>query len=206
MAKTVRRKRTAPPFDHGPEHRHRAIYTPDGFILRPADLVVVDAPDPAAPTSSATIRRARVRDPVRAMVAAGAPYRILLAAERFRLDLERAAAYRVPSQLRPRITVAQMTHTTTGREPPSTLMAKERVYRAWQAIGITHSGIISWCVVPKPASHGHTFGTLDGYAECRGIRRQRASDLLVEALSRLADHYNLGHPKTPREIRLTREG
>jgi len=206
MATRTRRKPGPARFDHGPDHRLRAIHAPDGTVLRPADLVVVDAPDPAAPTSAATIRRARVRDPVRSMVAAGAPYRLLLAAERFRLDLERAAAYRVPSQLRPRITVAQITTGTTTRDPPSALMAKDRAERAWQAIGFTHSGIVSWCVVPKPASEGHTFGTLDGYAECNGMRRQRASDLLAEALSRLADHYNLGHPETPREIRLTREG
>lgn len=206
MSKRTRRRSEPARYDHGPEHRFRAIHATDGTVLRPADLVVVDAPDPAAPKSSGTIRRARVRDPVRAMVAAGAPYRILLAAERFRLDIEQAAAYRAPSQLRPRITVAQMNHSTTGREPPSALMAKERAERAWKAIGLTHSGIVSWCVVPKAASEGHTFGTLDGYAECKGMRRQRASDLLAEALSRLADHYNLGHPETPREIRLTREG
>lgn len=207
MATRARRKpRAASPFDHGPDHRLRAIHATDGTVLRPADLVVVDAPDPAAPTSAATIRRARVRDPVRSMVAAGAPYRLFLAAERFRRDLEWAEAYRVPSQLRPRITVAHQTHQTTGRELPSALMAGDRVRQAWQAIGMVYGGIVSWCVVPKPADQGHTFGTLDGYATEKRMRRQDASALLGEALARLADHYGYGHPETPREIRLTREG
>jgi hypothetical protein len=198
-----RRQRAASPYDHGPEHRLRPVLAPSGAIVRPADLVVTDATDPDQPKAPHPIRRARVRDPVRSMVAAGAPYRLLLAAERFRRDIERAAASRVPSQLRPRIGYS------TGQgnpEPTGALMAQERVAAAWQAVGLVHAGIMSWCVVPKPAAAGHTFGTLDGYAECRGVRRSRASDLLQDALGRLADHYQLGHPETPRELRLTREG
>lgn len=200
-----RRQRAGSPTasDHGPDHRHMPVRSPNGDLVRPADLVVNTVPDPDRPNTPATIRRARVRDPVRAMVAAGAPYRMLLAAERFRQDIERAAASKVPSQLRPRITIGN-----GGGDPVPTnaLLAQARVAKAWQAVGLVYAGIMSWCVVPKPASAGHTFGTIDGYAECRNMRRQRASDLLQDALTRLADHYQLGHPETPRELRLTREG
>lgn len=188
--------------DYGPDHRLRSMHAPDGTILRPADIIVETVPDPEAPKTAATIRRGRVRDPVRAIVVAGAPYRLLLAAERFRRDIERAKGASPPSQLRPRIARGN----GDSPEPGRALIAQHRVAEAHQAVGLLYAGIMSWCVIPKDSAHGHTFGTLDGYAECKGMRRQRAADMLRDALSRLADHYGLGDHETPRDLRLTREG
>ncbi|MBX6382094.1 MAG: hypothetical protein IRZ07_03835 [Microbispora sp.] len=169
-------------------------------------LEIVDAPDPDRPRTGAKIRRAQVYDPVKAAVRAWAkdrsrrsPYRCYLAAERFRADLARAAADTpIPSHLRPRIAAGG--NGDAERRGVDWLAAKERVAAAWQAIGLAASGVVSWCVVPKPAGEGRAYGTLEGYDECRGWRKGRASEELESALHRLADHYRIGTPDMPRDF------
>ncbi|WP_424813554.1 hypothetical protein [Roseococcus sp. YIM B11640] len=58
-------------------------------------------------------------------------------------------------------------------------------YRAAeQAVGIMLSGALAWCVLST--------GTVEGWAECKGWHRDRASGYLMAALDRLAEHY--GYP------------
>jgi hypothetical protein len=160
-------------------------------------LEIVSAPDSGeGGDPNRTIRRARIADPLRRMVRAGMPYRCFLAAERFRSDIEVAQAGRgVGSQLRERVNVGP----PSGADMPlGALAAAARVRAVWRdVIGLTDTGIIGWCVVPRGDS-GPAFGTLDDYAKEFGIRRQRAAEQLIASLERLADHYGFGNAEAPR--------
>lgn len=172
--------------DVGPRHQHIS-----------GRLEVVQAPDPEQP-KGATIRRAQVADPVKAMVHRGMAYRCYLAAEQFRRDMEMAEAdARIPSQLRPSIPGGA---SSDDRRGVDWVAAQQRVHTAWRIVGMVAAGVVSWCVVPRPCDHGRAFGTLRDYAACKGIRRQRAADTLEAALTRLADHYDLGRSDPPRDF------
>lgn len=181
----------------GPMHQR------EGTAARPGlrRLEVVYGPDAGeGGDPNRTVRRARVADPLRRMVRAGMRYRCMLAADRFRHDLEQAQAMRgVGSQLRPRIAVGP----PAGADMPlGALAAQARVRRAWQAIGLDLSGVFAWCVVPRPeADGGPRYRTIEGYALMARLRRQRAAEMLDAALHRLADHYDLGDPDPPPEFR-----
>lgn len=182
--------RTAPQpaGDFGPAHQR------ESGTRRIEVVTAHDAGEGADPNR--TIRRARVADPLRKMVRAGMPYRCFLAAERFRRDLEMAQAGRgVGSQLRPKVNVGP----PAGADMPlGALAAADRVRVVWQdVIGLVDSGVFAWCVVPREAA-GAVFGTLDDYARHVCIRRERASDQLIAALQRLADHYGFGNVEPPR--------
>lgn len=200
----ARRKHRAPARepvgDFGPLHQRDGTRDQPG-LRRVVVEDAFDAGEGADPNR--IIRRARVADPLRRMVAAGMPYRCWLAAERLREDIEAAQAKRgVKSQLRPGLRVGP----PAGYDMPvGALAAAARVRRAWQVIGLADAGVISWCVVPKlDEGGGPLFGTLTDYARCKAIRKERASEALVSALHRLANHYGYGNPEAPRGFAGTR--
>ena len=173
-------------------------FGPQARLLR-QDVVVIDAPDPDQP-KGVMIRRAQLHDPVRASVARGGmPYRCYLAAEKFRQDYRLSEAdARIPSQLRPRIVAGGL----GGDAPPvNWIAAKGRVGQALRVVGLQAQGVFWWCVVPRPAGDGRTFGLLTDYDTTRGWRKGSAADQLSAALTRLSDHYKLIDHNVPKDFR-----
>ena len=62
------------------------------------------------------------------------------------------------------------------------LGAREAYLRASRSIGTTTMPVVAWTVL----SHG----TLSGWAECRGISKEKAAGQLILALDKLAKHYS----------------
>jgi hypothetical protein len=62
------------------------------------------------------------------------------------------------------------------------LGATEAYLRASRSIGTTTMPVVAWAVL----SHG----TLSGWAECRGISKEKAAGQLILALAKLAKHYS----------------
>lgn len=149
-----------------------------------------------------TIRRAQVKDPIRRAVRKEQlRYRHFLAADKFRDDLELAmGGGSIGSQIRPRI--------TNDRGAPGdrygytgAITARENVRRAWQAIGLRLAGIVAWCVVPKPEGDGGPrYGSVRDYEECNRLKHGKGGDMLRDALTKLADHYGLDDPPTPKNF------
>ena len=166
-------------------------------------LEVVDATDAGENANPhGLVRRAQVKDPIRRAVRKGQlRYRCFLAADKFRDDMELAdGAGSIGSQIRPRI--------TNDRGAPGdrygytgAIAAKESVRRAWQAIGLRLSSIVAWCVVPKPEGDGGPrYGTVRGYEECNRLKHGKGGEMLRDALEKLADHYGLDDPPTPKDF------
>jgi type IV secretory pathway ATPase VirB11/archaellum biosynthesis ATPase len=62
-------------------------------------------------------------------------------------------------------------------------LAAARDYReAAQAVGQVAMSALSWCVL--------SYGTVAGWAECKGWSKDRAGGYLLAALDRLAEHYD----------------
>lgn len=132
------------------------------------------------------VRGARRVDPLRDMRDRGtvtlAQWR---AAEAFRDDLALAAGARLGA---PNLTGVRSADGAAG-PAAAQLDAQWRVREAWRAIGLTRSGVVSWCVV--------SYGTLDGYARAKRVRRQTAGDMLQAALDDLDRFYDR-KPEPPR--------
>ena len=60
--------------------------------------------------------------------------------------------------------------------------AKQSFLAAKASIGATMEPLLAWCVI--------SYGTVSGWAECRGISRERAAGQLILALEKLAKHYS----------------
>lgn len=163
--------------DHGPAHQRRS-----------RRLEVVEGVDPEHP-SGVSIRRARVRDPLRRMVRTGyLEYRCFLAAERFRADLE-AANGAVDSPFASGGSAPPWQRTNLR---PRQIAAIRAAMRAWQdAIGLVAAGVVSWVVV----SHG----TVRDYEACRRMRNGEAGRMLRDALIRLADLYGVAACEPPND-------
>jgi hypothetical protein len=180
--------------DVGPAHQYRA----------PARLETVYAVDPSQPTGP-RIRRARTKDPLRRMVKVNAiDYRLYVAADSFREDLERAEGGKDMGEALARALSRAATETPSpapspwqrsNHMAPGQWTAQRRVQRAWrEAIGLVASGVFHWVVV--------SCGTLKDYADCKGIRRSAAMETLKDALDRLADFYAVGDVTPPPEWEL----
>lgn len=177
--------------DTGPAHQRRS-----------RRLIVVDAVDPAQPTGP-RIRRARLRDPLRRMVRTGAiEYRLYVAADEFREDLERADGVRDQAEALARALSRLATglpappplhpHSYSHEGVPGQWTSQQRVQKAWQqAIGLVAAGVVHWVVISR--------GTLTDYATCKGVRRSAAAATLKSALGRLADFYGIGDVTPPPE-------
>lgn len=187
----VQRAAGVAPIEAHPDHRDDRLKGADHGAThqrKSRRLEVVEAVDPNQP-AGVSIRRARVRDPLRRMVRTGRlPFRSYLAAEQFRSDLE-AANGAVDSE-----------HAPGGASPPWSrthlrplqYAAAQRLRVAWQTvIGLIAGGVFSWVVV----SHG----SLDDYEACRGMRKGQAGRTLRDALERLADHYGLPDSEPPND-------
>jgi hypothetical protein len=139
------------------------------------DVTVISAPDPDAPNR--TIRRAR---------RVWAPD-VLLANGTIQQE-HHAAATRLHDAYalgvlgaRERLAIF-IDRTGTPAAFGDAQLAAARDYReAAQAVGIVAMSALSWCVL--------SYGTVGGWAACRGWHQQRAQGYLIAALDRLAEHY-----------------
>ncbi|MFH5949366.1 hypothetical protein [Roseomonas xinghualingensis] len=186
------------PRDQGPD-------VGPSFQHRPAGrLETVYAVDPTQPKGP-RIRRARTKDPLRRMVKVGAiDYRLYVAADSFREDLERSEGGRDMGEALARALSRAATDTPSpapapwlrsNHMAPGQWSAQRRVQRAWrEAIGIIAGGVFSWVVI--------SCGTLTDYATCKGIPRADATQTLKDALARLADFYAIGDVTPPPEWEL----
>jgi hypothetical protein len=177
--------------DLGPAHQRRS-----------RRLIAVDAVDPAQPKGP-RIRRARLRDPLRRMVKTGAiDYRLYVAADEFREDLDRADGVRDQAEALARALSRMATglpappprhpHTHSNEGAPGQWAAQQRVQRAWrQAIGLVAAGVFHWVVISR--------GTLTDYTKVKGLRNGAAGVTLKAALERLADFYGVGDVTPPPE-------
>lgn len=161
--------------------------------LRRGEVAAEFAPDPDAPNR--TIRRARVQWVPDLWLARGAigrhhhdaSCRYVAAYERGVLGGRERHAARISTN-RP---------APTGL-PDAQLAAARDYALAERAVGIRLSAALAWCVLST--------GTVEGWAECKGWHRDRASGYLLAALDRLAEHYGYVTGGEPRISRLTRRG
>jgi hypothetical protein len=126
-------------------------------------------------------------------------YRLYVAADSFREDLERAEGGRDMGEALARALSRAATETPSptpspwqrsNHMAPGQWSAQRRVQRAWrEAIGLVASGVFHWVVI--------SCGTLTDYALCKGIRRSTAAETLKDALERLADFYAVGDVTPP---------
>jgi len=181
--KKGRRKRvgrgpiSVPRGDFGPPIRLEEARGHDGVVLRPADTIVEDAPDPHAPNS--TIRRARRKDPLLVLLRARTieQYHVE-AAERLRADME-ASSPSMPGALRFGVHVAPFQVAGLAARH---LEAAENVRGAHAAIGAD-----AWPVVDC-LLQGSTITDSVRYAR---VHRTKATNLLCDGLERLARHFGL---------------
>ncbi len=154
-----------PAVDHGP-----------AIMIRRGEIVREDRADPD--NANRTVAGTSRRDGLRTMWAKGlidgAEWH---AATRFRDDLELASGAR-PNQG----DNGGVRSTARHYEPGiAQIDAQTRVTGAWQAVGLVLTGVVSWVIVSR--------GTLSDYAECKGVRKERACQMLSTGLARLVVFY-----------------
>jgi hypothetical protein len=126
-------------------------------------------------------------------------YRLYVAADSFRQDLERAEGGKDMGEALARALSRAATETPSpapspwqrsNHMAPGQWVAQRRVQRAWrEAIGLVAAGVFHWVVV--------SCGTLADYTTCKGIRKGEAAKTLKDALERLADFYAVGDVQPP---------
>ena len=142
-----------------------------------AEIEIVDRPDPDAPQR--TVRGARRYDALDDMRRRGSISESeLVAAERFRTDCAQAAGARGGFD---------GAGGRTGFNPSSygpsdaQIDAQTRARKAWQAIGMTASGVMAWVLLGN--------ASLRSYVAGNNVSKGAASKSLRDGLARLADHY-----------------
>ena len=175
----MRRRRVAfvidPALDYGPAIRMRSIRARGGALLREADVVVEEGPDPARPNS--TVRRARRSDPLAVLLRAGTlQAREFDAAELLRSQVEasrasipcggQAAIHLSPHQ-RVAIGDVHVVNATRARRAIAAIAAVNRPATLWLVLG----------------------GTLSGFEAMARLRHGVAAQRLQAGLSALVDHY-----------------
>jgi hypothetical protein len=145
-----------------------------------AHVVIEDRRDPARPDTGKTpplVRGARRYDGIAKLFGARSPEHD--AAERFRDDCAAATGARS----------AELTGARPAFDPSKITISQwqldgqSRASAAWRAIGATCAGVAAWVVLGN--------GSLNGYADKRGIAKATARVWLDEALASLVDHYGL---------------
>ena len=154
------------PYDHGPPS-----------LLAAGQAVVVDAADPAAPNR--TIRRARRVWAPDVLLAQGAIDQSHHHAARRYHD-----AYAVGIMgARDRLTVYVDRAGAPRGFSEAQLFAATDYRKATQAAGQQASPLLAWCVL--------SYGSVAGWAQCKGWDARKAQGYLLAALDRLVDHYGL---------------
>jgi hypothetical protein len=168
--------------DYGPGIRLGPVRAHDGAMLREADVVVGDAPDPHAPKR--TVRRARRTDHLLALLREGTiDQRQTDAGELLRNAIERAQRS-LPATSRSEVHVAPWDRTAISEQK---LKAQRHVDSALAALDESVTPAVLWVLNGR---------TIRGYAEFWHMRHTTAAELLRRGLDALADHYKLAMPRT----------
>ena len=163
--------------DYGPGIRLEPIHARDGTLLREADVLVADAPDPDAPRR--TIRRARRTDHLLTLLREGTiDRRQADAGERLRIAMERAECS-LPAVSRSEVHVAPWDRVPLSEQK---LKAQRHVSRALTTLDSTLKSVVLWVL---------DGATIRGYAEWKHMRHTTAAELLRRGLSALADYYKI---------------
>jgi hypothetical protein len=141
------------------------------------EVVVQDVGDPDAP--NVTIRRGRVAWVPDLWLARGT---IGQAEHAAAVRLVRAYEVGILGARERHIARISFTRPSPAGLPDGQLACAEDYRRAIQAVGITLSGALAWCVLST--------GSVEGWAACKGWHRDRAAGYLMAALARLTDHYD----------------
>jgi hypothetical protein len=162
--------------DYGHGIRLKPIRARDGTVLREADVVVADAPDPDRP--KVTIRRARRTDSLIALFRSGTiDQRQVDAGELLRAAME-ASLPTMPGVTRSDVHVAPLLRATVGDRQ---LRACRTVRSAFLILG-AKLPVVVWILLG---------GTIGGYATHAGMRHTSAAGHLRTGLDRLAHHFGL---------------
>jgi hypothetical protein len=163
--------------DYGHGIRLVPIRGPGGVILREADVVVDDGPDPRRPNS--TVRRARRTDPLDVLKREGTiNARESEAGEKLRDAIEWSQSS-LPGVSRSEVHVAPWDRAAISEQQ---LKAQRHVDSALAALDESVTAAVLW--VPNG-------GTIRGDAEFWHVRHTRAAELLRRGLGALADHFGL---------------
>ena len=165
--------------DYGPGIRLEPVRAHDGAMLREADVVVGDAPDPHAPKR--TVRRARRTDHLLVLLREGTiDQRQADGGELLRNAIERS----MPVTPRSEGHVAPWDRTAISEQQ---LKARGHVRRALAALDdVARSAVL--CIVRDG-------WTIRDYAAFAHVGHTTAAALLCRGLCALADHYRLARPK-----------
>jgi hypothetical protein len=175
--------------DYGPGLRLAPVHARRrGALLREADVLVEDAPDPDSPNR--VLRRARRVDPLVTLHRAGTiSGQGLDAVELLREDLQ-AAEGSIPSNFS-RSEVHLSAHQRTGigdRE----IQGRTRVRRAMLAVSVINQPICLWIACG---------GTIGAYVRLTGVRHDKTTAArLAEGVGQLVQHY-YGAVRMSSEIR-----
>ena len=168
--------------DYGHGIRLAPIRGPDRAILREADVVVSDAPDPDMP--NVTVRRARRSDPLEVLTRTGTiSAREREAGEKLRDAIEQSQPS-LPGMFRSEIHVAPHDRVAISERQ---LKARCHVRKALAALDDVARPVVL-CIVRDG-------GTIRGYAAFPHVRHTTAAEMLRRGLGALADHYKLARPR-----------
>ena len=163
--------------DYGPGLRLEPVHAHDGALLREADVMVADAPDPDAPKR--TIRRARRTDHLLSLLREGTIDRRQADAGELLYNAMERAQCSLPAVSRSEVHVPPWDRTAISEQQ---LKARRHVDSALAALDNAVTPAVLWVL---------DGGTIRGYAAFAHVRHMTVADLLCRGLSALADHYRL---------------